>query len=72
MAAATRQLGLVVQDFLDKVRSCAHVYFSDRSPFYLCDIIGEERSAFSTLVTYEMSRAFVEGRAGAIYDSNPK
>ena len=70
VAAVQRPVGLAVDNILDPGRHSTAVERTDSYPFPMANRKGMPRSALPTLVAYEQSRAFREGRAGSIYDSN--
>jgi hypothetical protein len=59
-----------VKDVLDDGRFAAKADFSDKEPFYPCNVGGEPLKVFPTLVAHPMSRAFRDIRAGVIFDAN--
>ena len=58
----------LAQDMLDPGRFVSDVSAPDRAPYAVANLLGEPRRAFPTLVAYPGSRAFREGRPGAVLD----
>jgi hypothetical protein len=59
-----------VADILDPGRFAATAEVTDKPPFYVCNVQGEQLRAFPTLVAHPLSRAFRDIRGGVIYDNN--
>jgi transposase InsO family protein len=64
-----RPQGLKVADVLLPGRTPWPVDKGDRHPFYVCNRVGEPRSAFPTFVAYSGSVAFKPCCAGSVFDS---
>jgi hypothetical protein len=63
-----RPLGMKVNDILDPGRTVNKSKVDEPSWQYPCNSPGEPLSALPTFMAYSMSRAFVQGKPGSIFD----
>ena len=69
MRPDSRQL---VDDILDPGRQAGWAVYDDRHPFALANRKGEPLAALPTLVAYQDSYQFQEGKPGQVYDASMK
>ncbi len=65
---AERPAGRLVSDILEPGREEMPVTFSDKHPWYQCNIEGSPREAWPTLMAYRGSYNFRPGKPGAVWD----